>query len=242
MRYENADSWHSPSCVLKVHFFTNKERDNDMRTTEFFKRGLLACGLAAFFCMAYSARATLDPVPLICFTDNNGNPIVSTANLSEILNPSSSTPTITYGFETIEIQFYSFDVFVAGALGTHAVIIDGPGATPNQIVILNVAQLTGKDSVDIYFADYTAANWSTLLTTFAGSPTITETGSQLDVTSLLHLAPLDGPEICVDCGGSVPDSGPTLVLLGISLVAVILVHKRLKSRLDISLPVLDKRA
>jgi len=198
-----------------------------MRATQLTTRALLAGGtMAAILCMAFSASATLIPLPTICLGST-----VTDADLGEITEPPNLTPTITTGTGTVDIQFYVNPVFlpegnVIGGTGQAAVILT-QGVTPEDIVILTVAALTGKNSVDIYFADTAAANFSSLITTWQSTAaSVALTGSQQDVSPDLYNSE-ETLSICVNCNAtSAPDTGSTLALLALALGSMGLVYRR----------------
>lgn len=201
---------------------------------------LIAGGMAALICMATPAWAnlihpnTLVPLPKLCFIDNNGNPLVTSSSLSEILVP-GTTPTITPGVEQVDIQFYVLPVFMEVSSFVQSAVIltqSGPGGpTPLDILILSVDPLLAKNSVDLFFADNTAANFSSMVTTWEGknAPMLASTGSEQDLSSLLYAGiNFQGEQslqICVGCGQGVPDSGTTVALLGLALACVLLMHR-----------------
>ena len=209
-----------------------------MRPIQFTRQGLLKRSfktllvgvMAAFLCMAVSVRATLIPLPKICITDNdNGTtPSVVITDLGLItLPPGDPTqPSITSGIGKLEIQFFTDPVFFPIPGQTAVILKDLGTGNPSDIVILTVSALLGKNSVDVYFADAAAANFSTLLLAWGGiAPTVFETGVQQDVSPLLYSSE-EVLAICVGCGGqSVPDSGSTLALLGLALAGVVLMPR-----------------
>jgi len=195
-----------------------------------FKKLLLG-GIASLMCMGVSAWATLSPLPLVCISDNNGNPTVALSALDEIMIGGSS-PTITYGVESVNLQFYVAPVFVP-ILGQRAVFITSPsqgGPTPTELVTLSVTQLIGQNSVNIFFADDTASNFVATLALWQNvATTIPSTGGEQDISSLLSSG--ENLQICVDCGGQqVPDSTPTVGLLLLALAGVVLVHRVMPRR------------
>jgi hypothetical protein len=182
---------------------------------------LLGGAIIASVCMAVPAWASLIPTPLVCITDINGNIIVTPSDLDEVVlgNPA----VITYGTGTGEISFDSTMVFFPN-LGQRAVILtQSGGSTPDEIVILTINQLIGKNTVDVFYADTAFAGFAALAALWSGSPTVQETGGLQDVTSYLN--PGEGLQICVGCGNQVPDSGNTLLLLGFTLVGMFMVYR-----------------
>src|SRR5208283_213978 len=105
----------------------------ELRTLEFRQRGpkaWLVAGTAAFLCTAASAWATLSPLPMLCI--DGTIPVVTYSDLSEITVGGVSAPTITYGDEYANIQFYTSPVFL-NDYGTFSVILT-QGGTPSEVV------------------------------------------------------------------------------------------------------------
>jgi hypothetical protein len=90
----------------------------------------------------------------------------------------------------------------------------------------------GDESITIYFADSTAAGFSTLVSGLeaASAPELTLTGTQQDLSSDLNLPIDDSADVCINCVATVPDSASTGALLAMGLAGmagVVLLYRRM---------------